>query len=252
MTLRPAAFLPGAFRRGAVRLGAVRPAALRHGALRLASIVALAVSGVLPVSAEPGFWLLAEDAAGLVEARGFPASESGRLADIFARLPVAAALPAQCRPSTPDAFETLPTSDRTEALRGLTAIGLDLTGLPPPPGMGEDFGRRVHAAVAGLLAAEGLATVAPDDSARLPGQPRLQIFLSYSDRALGCDYAYSLFASLTQTAVLTRDPGVKLPVGVWSFSAKSGEGRGAGQEELLLIDAAEALLRDWNAVNGPP
>jgi hypothetical protein len=207
---------------------------------------------VLPARADPDFWLLSEDAAGAVEARMFPSSEAGRLAGIFALLPAPASLPAQCRPPAPDTFETLPTADRTEALRGLTAVGLDLTALPPPPGMDGDFGQRAHAAVAGLLAAEGLAVVPPEDAASLPGQPKLQVFLSYSDRALGCDYAYSLFASLSQTAVLTRNPGVKLPVGVWSFSAKSGEGRGAGQEEMLLIDAAKALLRDWAKVNAAP
>ena len=144
-----------------------------------------------------------------------------------------------------DDFETRPLSERIEALRGLPGVGLDLTGLQAPPGAAETFGPDVHAAFVARLTSAGLHVVSPAEADALPGQPKLAIFFSFTQGDGACTYSYSVFASLSQTAVLTRDPAVKLSVGVWSRSgAKTAE-----SEAEAILSVADAFAQDYALAN---
>ncbi|GGE54171.1 hypothetical protein [Actibacterium pelagium] len=141
-------------------------------------------------------------------------------------------------------------SDRLDALRGLVGVGLDLRKLKPPPGESNVFGQRLHEAFTRKFRDAGLIVVSPDESARLPGQPKFNLFFSFSDDDSTCEYTFSVFASLSQTALLSRDLRTKLSVGVWSFSTKPKHGETLTEYDAILR-AADAFLEDFKEANAP-
>lgn len=126
--------------------------------------------------------------------------------------------------------ETHPISDKLDALKDLKGIGLDIRAIKPPPGYSDTFGAELQSEFEQVLARAGLPVVTPELAQSLPGQPVLNIYFSFQDANGDCDYRYSVFASLSQTALLTRNLTTKLSVGVWSFSTGSGALAGAETE----------------------
>ncbi|MBT0957980.1 hypothetical protein IV417_11305 [Alphaproteobacteria bacterium KMM 3653] len=146
-------------------------------------------------------------------------------------------------------FETMEISDAKLTLRGLTDIGVDLTALSAPPGATDQFGPDLHARFVAGLQSVGIKAVTMEEAEALPGQPKLSIFFSFTDPNGHCAYSYSVFASLSQTAVLTRDPTVKRSVGTWSFSAKPPAGPIAGTERDTILTVLDALIEDVRSAN---
>ncbi len=142
-------------------------------------------------------------------------------------------------------------SESLDALRGLAGIGLDLRSLRPPPGFDSGFGADLQAEFERRFRALGLLVLDPREAARLPGQPKLNIFLSFTDPDGACAYSYSVFASLSQTALLSRDPATKLSVGVWSFSTKSSAEFADATEYDAVLRVLEAFERDFSKANDP-
>lgn len=141
-------------------------------------------------------------------------------------------------------------SDKLDALRGLVGVGLDLRKLRPPPGESSVFGQRLHEAFARRFRDAGLIVVSPEESARLPGQPKFNLFFSFTDDDSTCEYTFSVFASLSQTALLSRDLRTKLSVGVWSFSTKPKHGEALTEYDAILR-AADAFIEDFKEANAP-
>ena len=84
----------------------------------------------------------------------------------------------------------------------------------------------------------------------MPGQPKLNVYVSYTDPNGGCIYSYSAFSSLSQTALLTRDLQTKLSVGVWSMSVKSPAEYPAKTEFAALVNIADVFVADFKRANG--
>lgn len=166
-----------------------------------------------------------------------------------ARICIAAPQPGFA-PGHPQDHEAQPLSDPLLALRGLEGLAFDVTGLAAPPGETDDFGRRLQAEAAARLGAAGLRVVRPGDEGAIPGKPKLSIFFSFTDPDGTCDYTYSAFVSLTQTAVLTRNPEVKLTVGTWSASFRP-RGEEGETEFGLILEAIDAFIEDYQTANGP-
>ncbi|SFL19460.1 hypothetical protein SAMN04488036_106185 [Shimia haliotis] len=146
--------------------------------------------------------------------------------------------------------EALPRSEKIEVLRGINALHVDLTGLKPPPGFDDNFGVSLHQRFVQTLAAGGVRVVGKDEVARIPGQPILNLYFSFTDRDQDCEYAYSVFASLSQDILLARDLRIKVPAGVWSYSTGSAAQDHIGNEEDAILRIGEAFLRDHRQVNG--
>ncbi|MBO9406219.1 hypothetical protein J7399_02170 [Shimia sp. R9_1] len=144
----------------------------------------------------------------------------------------------------------LPKSEKGEVLRGVDALHLDLTGLKAPPGFSSDFGPSLHKTFVRKLQAAGIEVVDKDALPSLDGQPTLNLYFSFSDPEDLCDYQYSVFASLSQDVLLTRDPRIKVAAGVWSFSTGSSARDHSGNERDAILRVAEAFVRDHQKVNG--
>ncbi len=140
-------------------------------------------------------------------------------------------------------------SDKLDALRGLIGVGVDLRNMRPPPGYSSSFGTELQEEFETRLRAAGLLVLDPAEAARLPGQPKLGVFFSFTDPDSSCDYTYSVFASLTQTALLSRDLSTKLSVGVWSYSSRPTAEAWLSERELV-VGVADAFVDDFLRANG--
>lgn len=145
--------------------------------------------------------------------------------------------------------EALPKSEKIEVLRGLTGFGLDVRKLKAPPGFSDAFGADLQKAMEQRFQSAGLKVLPKAQIANTPGQPELNIYFSFIDPDGRCDYSYSVFASLTQTVLLTRDLRIKVSAGVWSYSTNSDDTKRGGSEQDAILSVAEALIRDHRRVN---
>lgn len=143
----------------------------------------------------------------------------------------------------------LPKSIKIEALRGVEAVFVDLRSLRAPPGFPDSFGADLHGRFVTRLEQGGMRVVDEEALANLPGQPRLNLYFSFTDPQGACDYTYSVFSSLTQEVLLARDLRIKISAGVWSYSTGSTAKDHRGNEPDAILRVAEALLRDHRAVN---
>lgn len=146
--------------------------------------------------------------------------------------------------------ETMEESAKIEVLRELKAIGVDLSGLRAPPGHSSQFGQTVHDRAVAILAQAGLQVVDMETAKTLPGKPRLNIYFSHTGDTHNCEYSFSVFASLSQTVVLSRDLNVKVSAGVWSKSTGSKKFV-PGREGAAIISIIDALARDYISANIP-
>lgn len=145
--------------------------------------------------------------------------------------------------------EALPKSEKIEALRGLKGVSFNLTKLKAPPGARNDFGPSLQKAFEARFRAAGLKILTPEQAKRTPGQPELAVFFAYTDPDGHCEYTYSVFASLSQTVLLTRDLRIKISAGVWAYSTKPPAGDAHGSEYDSILKIADALVKDYLSVN---
>ncbi len=143
----------------------------------------------------------------------------------------------------------LPRSEKGEVLRGVKQLHLDLTTLKPPPGFDATFGGRLHKAYVGRLREAGIRVVPKDQLHLVPGQPTLNLYFSFSDPDDLCKYEYSVFASLSQEVLLTRDLRIKVAAGVWSYSTGSTAKDHQGTEADAILRVLEAFVRDHQQAN---
>lgn len=143
----------------------------------------------------------------------------------------------------------LPESIKTESLRGIRAVFTDLRPLAAPPGFAAGFGEDLHKQFVARLERGGVKVLDENAISQVPGQPRLNIYFSFTDPDGVCDYEYSVFASLTQEVLLARNMRIKITAGVWSFSTSSTAKDHAGNERDAILRVADAFVRDHRSVN---
>ena len=149
--------------------------------------------------------------------------------------------------------ERLPKVEKIEVLRDLPGVYFDLRKLKAPPGESSTFGARVHQAFLSRFKAAGIKVLTEAELLQTPGQPTLNVYFSHTgdDDDDRCEYTYSVFASLSQTVLLSRNVRIKVSAGTWSFSARP-TGRATGTEFGALVSVADALVKDYLAVNARP
>ncbi|MGB1235650.1 MAG: hypothetical protein ACPG5U_07945, partial [Planktomarina sp.] len=95
--------------------------------------------------------------------------------------------------------------------------------------------------------AAGIRMVSEEEVERVPGQPKLAVYFSNTNPDSGC--YWSVFATLTQTAILTRDINVKVSAGTWAFMS----GYDPDQPGLTEFDAITEVFTkfstDFRAAN---
>ncbi|MEO1733805.1 MAG: hypothetical protein AAFR45_09315, partial [Pseudomonadota bacterium] len=128
----------------------------------------------------------------------------------------------------------------------------DISNLKPPPDGASDFGEKLQSQFETRFSAAGLQIVHPDAVKQIAGQPHLKIFFSYAghDDDDGCVYTFSVFATLTQTVLLTRNLQTKVSAGVWSYSTGTRAKDHSGNESDAILRVAERFLSDFAAING--
>lgn len=139
--------------------------------------------------------------------------------------------------------EALPLSEKLEALRGLTGVAFDITRLKAPQGFEGDFGAKLQTAFEAQFKEAGIAILSEEERLKAPGQPKLNIYFSNTNRATGC--TYSVFASLSQTVLLTRNLKTKLSAGTWSFSTGPSQDFPNAVEYDAVLRVADAFVRDF-------
>ena len=112
--------------------------------------------------------------------------------------------------------ESWPLSDKIKALEGLQGVYFDFNRLKVPDGFVGDFGPLVHAEAEQKFKIAGIPVLTEDEVENTPGKPMLAIYFSLTNPDTGC--WFSVFASLTQTMLLTRNHTTKLRAGTWGFS----------------------------------
>ncbi len=143
----------------------------------------------------------------------------------------------------------LPRSEKGEVLRGIDKLHLDLTTLKAPPGFSDTFGTRLQAEFTARLKAAGIQVVPKEALHLVAGQPTLNVYFSFTDPDDLCTYSYSVFASLSQEVLLTRDLRIKVVAGVWSYSTGSTAKDHVGDEAQAILRVVDAFVRDHQYVN---
>lgn len=144
--------------------------------------------------------------------------------------------------------EALEMAPKLEVLRNLPGVYFDLRRLKAPEGFAGPFGQNLHLAFEGRLKAVGLPVLSKEEVETVPGQPHLNVYFSHTNPDTGC--WYSVFASLSQTAVLTRDPLVKFRAGTWSASSGVKTVGETGTEYDAILWVVDKLVRDYLVANG--
>lgn len=112
--------------------------------------------------------------------------------------------------------ESWPISEKTAALHGLQGVYFKLDTLTGPPNYQGEFGQNVHDTVVAKFNAANIPVLTEEEMENTPGKPHLNIFFSNTNPDTGC--WFSVFASLSQTMLLTRNHTTKIKGGTWGFS----------------------------------
>ncbi len=112
--------------------------------------------------------------------------------------------------------ESWPESEKIRALEGLQGVYFDLNSLRSPTGFVGEFGASVQAEAVQKFKLAGIPVLTKEEVEQTPGKPKLAIYFSLTNPDTGC--WFSVFASLTQTMLLTRNHTVKLRAGTWGTS----------------------------------
>lgn len=143
--------------------------------------------------------------------------------------------------------EALEPAAKLEVLRDLPGVYFDLTKLKAPEGFVGAFGKNLDVAFRGRFKRAGIRLLTKEQVEATPGQPVMNVYFSHTNPKTGC--WYSVFASLTQTALLTRNPLVKFKAGTWSTSSGVKTVSEGGTEYDAILWVADKFVRDYLVAN---
>lgn len=143
--------------------------------------------------------------------------------------------------------EWMQMSDKLESLRGLQGLHVDVSGLKGPEGFVGDFGPSLQAELERQFSAAGIRMVTKEEVEKVPGQPKLAVYFSATNPDSGC--WWSVFATMTQTAILTRDINVKINAGSWAFMKGYDPDNLQMTEYDAIVEVFAAFVDDFQAAN---
>jgi hypothetical protein len=143
--------------------------------------------------------------------------------------------------------EMWPMSEKLDTLVGLQGVYFSLEKLKAPAGYEGPFGEQVHAEVVKKFTIAGIPVLTEEQMEMTPGKPHLNIFFSNTNPDTGC--WFSVFSSLSQTALLTRNHTVKFKAGTWGFGggySADDPDRGEYASIMMVIDK---FILDFQTAN---
>lgn len=149
----------------------------------------------------------------------------------------------------PEAWEL---SDSDDALKGLVGVHFAVDQLTAPAAYDGDFGKAMQATMRKRFSNAGIPYLTKEEMNLIPGKPMLNIYFSNTDPDSGCHF--SIYASMSQTALLTRNHTVKLRVGTWGMSggySNDHPGRSEFDAILVVVDKFIADYQRANPERGP-
>jgi len=140
-------------------------------------------------------------------------------------------------------------SDKLAGLRDLPGIHFSVRKLKVPDHFDGPFGDQLQSVIEQKLRKSGIRVLTKKQMEQTPGQPRLNIYFSNTNRETGC--WFSVFASLSQTMLLTRNHTVKLRAGTWGMSGGYSTDHPNRSEFDAIIVVVDKLIADyWKANSG--
>lgn len=143
--------------------------------------------------------------------------------------------------------EKMAMSQKIEALHGLEGVAIDLRSLQAPVGYNGDFGGYLQAEVDRRFRQAGIKILSEDERMLTPGRPKLNVYFSNTDPVSGCHY--SVFASLSQTVLLTRNLQTKLEAGTWASSDGPSDDFPNGTESDAILRVLGRFIDDFHKAN---
>ena len=138
-------------------------------------------------------------------------------------------------------------SEKLEALKDLPGVYFSVTRLAAPDGYAGNFGQNLQAEFERRFRAAGIRILSEAEMNATPGKPQLNIYFSRANRVTGC--RYSVFASLSQTMLLTRNINVKLKVGTWGLSEGPSADYPNHTEYDAILRVADAFISNYVEAN---
>ncbi len=146
----------------------------------------------------------------------------------------------------PESWEV---SDKKEALRNLPGVHFSVRNLKAPANYEGPFGDQVQAMMEQKFRQSGIQVLTKEQMPHTPGQPQLNIYFSNTNPETGC--WFSIFASLSQTMLLTRNHTVKLRAGTWGTSGGYSADDPNRNELDAIADVVDKFIADyWKANSG--
>jgi hypothetical protein len=143
--------------------------------------------------------------------------------------------------------ETWPMAEKLDTLVGLQGVYFSLQKLKAPEGYQGEFGEDVHAEVVQKFTAAGIPVLTEEQRDMTPGKPHLNIYFSNTNPDTGC--WFSVFSSLSQTALLTRKHTVKFKAGTWGFGGGYSADHPDRDERTAIMIVIDRFISDFQTAN---
>ena len=143
--------------------------------------------------------------------------------------------------------EMWPMFEKLDTLVGLQGVYFSLQSLKAPAGYEGPFGEQVHAEVVKKFTTDGIAVLSEDEMEVTPGKPHLNIYFSNTNPDTGC--WFSVFSSLSQTALLTRNHTVKFKAGTWGFGGGYSAETPDRDEYTAIMIVIDKFIADFHMAN---
>ncbi len=143
--------------------------------------------------------------------------------------------------------EMWPISEKLDTLVGLPGVHFSLGSLKAPANYEGPFGEQVHAEVVKKITAAGIRYLTEEEMEKTPGQPHLNIYFSNTNPDTGC--WFSVFSSLSQTALLTRNHTVKFKAGTWGFGGGYSADHPDRSEYAAIMIVIDKFIADFQTAN---
>ncbi|MCP5087866.1 MAG: hypothetical protein GY952_13825 [Rhodobacteraceae bacterium] len=138
-------------------------------------------------------------------------------------------------------------SDKKAALKDLPGIHFSVRKLKAPVDYEGPFGDQLQALMEKKFWKSGIRVLTKDQMERAPGQPELNIYFSNTNPDTGC--WFSVFASMSQTVLLTRNHTVKLRAGTWGSSGGYSSDHPHRSEMDAILEVVDKFIADYWAAN---
>lgn len=138
-------------------------------------------------------------------------------------------------------------SDKLAALKDLPGVYFSISRLKAPDSYAGNFGKNLQREFERRFRAAGIRVLSEAEMNTTPGKPHLNIYFSRANRVTGC--RYSIFASLSQTMLLTRNINVKLKVGTWGLSEGPSDDYPHHNEYDAILRVADAFIAHYLEAN---